>query len=280
MENKNYLDIRNRTVTKANELIQKSRFSLSLLQQKVVLYLISQISPYDEDFKLYQFSIQEFCKVCGLDFDSGGNYEYLKKTIQDISDKSIWITLPNGKATLIRWIERPYIDYKSGIIEIKLDELMKPYLLQLKQNFTSYELIYTLHFRSKYTIRLYELIKSIHFHELNEYKRKYTVDELKILLDGTNYKEYRDFKRKIVDKAVAEINEYSDKDISYTEIKRGRKVLELEFTISSKSSLDTLKIRDSIEKELGIDPDQLTLWDKLEQKGLVQYIYGYLHNFN
>ena len=63
MEDKDYLSVRNRTVTKANELIQKSRFSLSLQQQKIMLYLISQISPYDEEFKLYTFSITEFCKV-------------------------------------------------------------------------------------------------------------------------------------------------------------------------------------------------------------------------
>ena len=38
-------DPRERKVTKANELIQKSRFSLSAQQQKIVLFLISQITP-------------------------------------------------------------------------------------------------------------------------------------------------------------------------------------------------------------------------------------------
>ncbi|MDY4786917.1 MAG: RepB family plasmid replication initiator protein, partial [Bacteroidaceae bacterium] len=51
------LEIRHPTVVKANDLIQKSRFSLSVQQQKIVLYLISQISQFDTDFKLYEFSI-------------------------------------------------------------------------------------------------------------------------------------------------------------------------------------------------------------------------------
>jgi hypothetical protein len=68
-----YIMLREKQVVKANDLIQKSRFSLSLLQQKIVLYLISQISTFDTDFKLYEFDIREFCQVCGIDFDNGGN---------------------------------------------------------------------------------------------------------------------------------------------------------------------------------------------------------------
>ena len=43
------LAIRNGVVRKANALIQKSRFSLTTQQQKVILYLISRISPQDKD---------------------------------------------------------------------------------------------------------------------------------------------------------------------------------------------------------------------------------------
>jgi len=267
MKEDNYLAARGKMVTKANELIQKSRFSLSLQQQKIVLYLISQITPYDEDFKLYKFSIPEFCRVCGIDGTSGRNYEALKSAIKEISDKSIWITLENGKQTLVRWIEKPYIDTGKGFVQIRLDNDMRPYLLQLKANFTSYELIWTLHFRSKFTIRLYEVIKSIHFHNLELYRKKYSVDELKALLDGETYKEYRDFKRRVLKPAVEEINAYSDKKVEFEEIKSGRKVIIIEFTVASKDSLEVVKIRSDVERELGTD--QLTLWDILEAKGLV-----------
>ncbi len=266
MQEDNYLAARGKTVTKANELIQKSRFSLSLQQQKIVLYLISQITPYDEDFKLYNFSIPEFCRVCGIDETSGRNYEALKSAIKEISDKSVWITLENGKQTLVRWIEKPYIDDGKGFIQIRLDNDMRPFLLQLKQNFTQYQLIYTLHFKSKYTIRMYELIKSIHFNELETYKRKYTIEELQRLLDAATYKEYRDLKRRVLTSAIREINEYSDKNVSMEEVRRGRKVLAVEFTITTKESMESLKIRSRIEHEFGTDQ---TLWDELQEKGYV-----------
>lgn len=267
MKESQYLEARNKTITKANELIQKSRFNLSLQQQKIVLYLISQITPYDDEFKLYDFNIQEFCRVCGIDFSSGKNYQDLKDAVKEIRDKSIWVTLADGRETTLAWIEKPYIDPGSGVIQIRLDEDMKPYLLQLKQNFTSYEILWTLHFKSKYTIRLYELIKSIHFHDLDFYERIYPLDDLKKLLGAETYKTYQTFKERVLKRAVQEINDYSDKTVSYEVIKSGRSVSKIKFIISSKDSLEAARIRSDIEKELGMD--QMTLWDKLESKGLV-----------
>lgn len=263
MKKETYLELRDKTVVKANDLIQKSRFDLTLQQQKMLLFLISQVDPYDEEFKVYEFSIQEFCRVCGIDVASGKNYQDVKQCIKDIADKSVWITLDGDEETLLRWIEKPYINNRSGLIRIRLDEDMKPYLLQLKENFTRYELIYTLYFKSKYSIRLYELCKSIHYRELEEYRRIFTVDELKKILGGETYEQYRDFKRRVLDVAVNEINNYSDKIISYETIKKGKAVVAIELAIQSKSVLDRLEIRAKIEKDLG--NDQLSLFDKVNQ---------------
>ena len=261
MKKETYLELRNKTVVKANDLIQKSRFNLSLQQQKMLLFLISQVTPYDEEFSVYEFSIQEFCRVCGIDVASGKNYQDVKQCIKDIADKSVWITVDGDgdEETLLRWIEKPYINNKSGVIKIRLDEDMKPYLLQLKENFTRYELVYTLYFKSKYSIRLYELAKSIHFKELEEYRRAFTIDELKRLLGGETYSEYRDFKRRVLDVAVNEINNYSDKRLSYETIKKGKSVVGIELIVNSKPIMERLAIRDKIDKDMG--NDQLSLYD-------------------
>lgn len=253
-------------VVKANDLIQKSRFNLSLQQQKIVLYLISQITPFDEDFKLYEFSIPEFCKICGIDLTSGGNYQTLKAAIKDIADKSIWVTIEDEE-TLLRWIEKPYVNKQSGIIKIRLDNDMKPFLLQLKENFTSYELIWTLHFKSKYTIRLYELIKSIHFHELEEYRREYSLEDLRRLLDADKYERWIHFKQRVLEPSIEEINSYSDKNVIWEPIKKGKSVERIRFIITTKDSLEAERLRDKIVKEMGYE--QLTLWDMMKERGLV-----------
>lgn len=249
------------TVRKANDLIQKSRFNLSLQQQKIILFLISQITPFDKEFNTYEFDIREFCKVCGIDYDNGNNYMKLKEQIKSIADKSMWVEIEENEETLLRWIEKPYINKRSGLIRIRLDEDMKPYLLNLKKNYTQYELIYTLHFKSKYTIRLYELIKSIHYKELETYKVYYTIDEIRNRLGVENgrYKELKNLKARVLDISVEEINKYSDKQISYKNVKKGRIIIGIEFTINSKDILNNIETLADIEKEMD---NQITIFDK------------------
>ena len=50
---------RNHLVVKHNSLIQKTRYSLTTQQQKVLLYTISKIQPGDDDFKEYVFELKD-----------------------------------------------------------------------------------------------------------------------------------------------------------------------------------------------------------------------------
>lgn len=253
---------RDRTIQKANELIQHSRFSLSLNQQKIILYLISQINGYDENFRLFNFSIQEFCKVAGLKL-SGRTYNEIKDLIKDIRDKSIWLDTGDGKEILLSWIDRAIIYQNSGTIQLRISEDMRPYLLQLKKNYTSYELIYTLAMKSKYSIRLFEWCKSVHYNETKEYQKEVSVEQLKRLLDCDSYKLYGDFKRRALNVAVSEINTFTDKILSYTEKKHGNKVVAINFTIGTKDALARLEVKESINEALG--PIQLSFWDIVEE---------------
>lgn len=260
-----YLELRHAEIVKANELIQRSRFSLTAQQQKIILAIIAQVQPGDEDFRLYSFSIKDFCKAAGLDDDSGGNYQKLKNAIKAIADKSVWVTLENGQETLLRWIEKPYIDPGSGTVQIKLDRDMKPYLLQIKRNFTRYELLWTLRFRSKYSTRLYELIKSVHYNELQLYEREFPLEDLRRMLGAESYSVYREFKLRVLDPATEEINRFSDKNLTWEPVKTGKRVSAIRLLISSKEGMERIKLQDETERELGMD--QLTLWDMLRERG-------------
>lgn len=260
------IDARSQMVVKANELIQKSRFNLTLQEQKIVLYLISKISPYDEDFKVYEFSIPEFCKVCGINCESGENYKDLKEAIKGIADKSVWAPIPGTRqATLWRWIEKPTVDLDGGVVTIRFDNDMRPFLLQLRENFTKYELIWTLRFRSKYSVRLYELVTSLQFNEMLDYTRTFEVEDIKYRLGAERYKTFQHFRDRALDPAVKEVNAYSDKNVWYTTVKNGRSIVQVILNISSKDSITSVKLRNDIEKDFSLD--QMTLWDRLLEKG-------------
>ena len=86
-------------------------------------------------------------------------------------------------------------------------------------------------------------------------------------MGAENYKTWQSFKERALIPAVNEINQYSDKNLTYEVIKRGRSVAGVKLTVSSKDSLEACRIRSQIEKDLGYD--QITLWDVLEDSGLV-----------
>lgn len=219
-------------VRKSNDLIQRSRFNLSLQQQKILLYIISLIQPTDKDFHEYQFTIKEFCEACNIDTQSGKNHEDIKEQIQNIADKSIWVRLDDGRETLLRWIEKASIN--NGIIKIRLDNDMRPFLLQLNKNYTLYDLVWVFNFKSKYSIRLYELVKSIHYNELQPYSRIYSLDELRTLLNAETYTDYFNFRAMVLERAIKEINAISDKQVSYKVAQKQRKkITHIEITVSS-----------------------------------------------
>jgi len=233
MINQEFAKIREYKIVKDNQIIQKSRYELSAQEQKIILYLISKIKPGDSEFNLYEFKIVDFCEVCGIDKENGKNYINLKRTIKELADKSIWVTLENGKETIIRWIERPYIDKKNGTIEIKLDELMRPYLLQLKERFTAYNLYFTLAMKGKYSIRIYEILKSYE----NLLGWTFELDDLKRQLNAEKYTMYKDFRVNVLDVALDEINAFSDITVTYTIEKKGRKVDKIKFKIKPKKEI-------------------------------------------
>jgi plasmid replication initiation protein len=225
---------RNYKVVKSNELIQKSRFRMSLQEQRIILYLISKIKPGDDEFITTEFKILDFCKVCGIHIDSGKNYQDIKETVKALSDQSIWIKLDNGKETLFRWIDKPLIDVKEGTMQIKFDDLLKPYLLHLRENFTQFELLYTLAMRSQYSIRLYEILRSY----LYKHTIVFSVEELKTLLSATCYDRYPDFRRNVMEIATKEIDAVSDISVKYEVFKEGRRYTTIQFTMKLKEDID------------------------------------------
>ena len=227
MKNNKIFEQRHTLIVKSNELIRKSRFSLSVVEQKLVLYIISKIKPDDKEMVEYDFEIKDFCEVCGIDYLN--NLTQIKEIIKTLRDKSAWITLADGTETIVSWIEKAYLYHNSGKIKVRLDKDMMPYLLELKGNFTQYEFISILGFKSKFSIRLYEIFKSYAF--LGKYS--VSVDTLRkmLMLEPTQYKMMYDFRRYVIDKSIEEIKEYSDLFITYNPVYTGRSITGFEFKI-------------------------------------------------
>lgn len=247
-------------VYKANDMIQKGRHELSLQEQRCVLYAVSKIKPEDTVFQEYTFELSDFYKLCGLQGDS---YTELKAILQGLSDRSWWATINDkGTESLVRWFSTLRTNKRSGKVTIEFHKDMMPYLLELtkeNQYYTHYQLKYILPMKSQYAIRLYELLKS---YQRNNYEWFFDIEQLKKQLNCESYKDFKDFRRRVLEPAVAEINEFTDIKIAWEPMKEGRKVVRVVFYMVGKNKTDLLEADRAINDNLD---GQINLLDLLEE---------------
>lgn len=239
MREDKYLAISQQYVVKSNDLIQRSRFKLNLQQQKMVLYIVSQIKKDDSDFQKYTFDIIDFCRICGLDSIGGTNYQILKESLEELKGKTLWIQRNEDSELLVSWLGFAEMHPKSGTVDLSLDPALKPYLLNLQSRFTQFQIEKVLSLKSKYSPRLYEILKSY----LHENEKVLDFKKLLYLLDfpeDSTYKEYKYLNRDILKPSIAEINRKTDIFVEYSPVRRKHKVTGIRFTIENGSTQDTV----------------------------------------
>jgi len=215
-------------VTQSNKIVE-ARYNLPLGEQRLILTMISKIQPDDEDFKPYRISVSEFADFLGIDKDSA--YRECKKTTEKLLTRVLNVDEADGLLQ-IGWLSSAkYVD-GSGMVNLSFDPLLKPYLLQLKSNFTSAKLTMMLSFKSQYTMRIYALLKQ--YQKLKE--REIEIELLRDMLGITKdlHVEYSDFKRHVLVAAQKELAQKADLYFEFDEIKYGRRVGAILFQIFTK----------------------------------------------
>ena len=215
-------------VTQANELVE-SRYNLTLGEQRLIFTMIARIQPDDGDFKPYRISLNELAEFLGI--DKNHIYADCKKITKKLLGKVVEIQ-ETGRLLQTHWVSSAdYVD-GTGMVNLTFDPLLKPYLLQLKGNFTSSKLEMLLSFKSQYTMRMYTLLKQ--YERLNG--REIELQHLREILGigKEQYKLYTDFKRNILESTKKELKAKADLTFEFDEIKHGRRVGAIRFHIFTK----------------------------------------------
>jgi plasmid replication initiation protein len=217
-------------IVKSNNLIE-ARYRLTLQESHIILWLLTQIKPEDEDFKLHKMDISEFSKM--VQVDSGNRYSELRKITKRLMQRIIEVYSPDEDKTIqVAWLSSAEYQHKKGYVSLEFSPKLKPYLLQLKNHFTKIDLVDTLKLKSIYSIRVFEIL--LQYASLGN--RKLSLEEFRDYcgVKKNEYLLYADLKRKIIEKSKIEINSKTDYEVDYTEIKESRKVTALEWTIKKK----------------------------------------------
>lgn len=214
----------NEIISKSNTIIW-SRHDLSLIEQKLVLFAISKLSKIDF---ISRFTVVEF--LDSIDCITKRHSE-IKQKIENLKDKELSFFDKTSDNRIIyqkiRWCDE-IICNTEGVVELRINKLIIPHFLWIKNDFSIYKLKNIMKLRKKYAIRLYEI--------LNVYprkrKQKFLVKELRTLLaDSDSYKRFSSFESRVIMAGIEEINSKTDIFVTYTKTKRGRSVWEIEFKI-------------------------------------------------
>lgn len=255
------------SVYKRDDMVQKARLNLSTVEQKCVLFAISKIKPTDTAFQEYTFELSHFYALCGYQKES---YTEMKATLKGLSDKSWWAVIDDkGTESLVRWFSTLRTNKKSGKVTVKFHEDMMPFLLELAKQaelgeyYTGYSLQYILPMSSQYSPRLYELLKS---YQKNNREWFFEIDDLKRVMDCQNYKNFNDFKKRALDPAVEEINQYTDLNVAYDTEKAGRKVTRVIFYMAGKGRQALLEAKKAGVEKLDGQMDFEELMKEIREK--------------
>lgn len=279
-------EARNNLVAKDNRLIQNSRYSLGLVENKAILYLISKIQPTDLPNKVYQFNCKEFQLL--INWNSEASYSNVKTMLTKLSDTRWWIEISPEEEALVRWFNIVHMNKGTGNIEISFHEDMFPFLLDLqrhmednKQYFTSYRFQNVALMKHRYGPRLYEILKSYqtnnkkwtfenHTGSTFDLQRRIADTEIgkddKISISNIpeGWGNWAVFKRDVLDPAVKEINKYTDIKVAYEGRKedihhrRTRAVRSIEFYMVGKTTLEQEETNQIIDGEYEILNDEAT----------------------
>lgn len=220
-------------VVQANKLISGKQ-NLKLNSAKILRTLIMQITPQDDEFKSYCISIPRLSKLLGISTDN------LYRDMDSITDDILSNPVSIKDHELGEFVKIPWVTvcaYKKGIGFIaQMNPLLKPFLLNLQEKYTQYQLDSILAMKSVYAIRIFELI-------MKESIMKYipkegtsillTIQEIREACSCEDkFERISNFKEKVLDVAVKEIERITMYTLSYDCVKSGRHIYAVRFSIN------------------------------------------------
>jgi len=221
-------------VVQSNRLIE-AHYRLNLQEKRFILWLISKIKPEDIEFQRYEISVKDFASMMG--FNVKTQYKEMKGVTANLVTKLIQIeNKKNNKVKQLAWLAFAEWDFDGGICFVEFHPELKPYLLQLKEQFTQIGFADLLGLSSSHSVRLLELLAQYH----TAGRRVTTISEVRAWcgISEDEYPLYGNMKCRVIDKAKNEINEKTDFIVDYKEIKKSRKVDKLDWSIDKKKSAE------------------------------------------
>ena len=232
---------------------------MNALEMRLFLLALQNVNPhisqndkyYDRGFKELHLTPNKVTEI----FGHGQYLHRLKEVCKHLIQRSVVIEGENGERIYYALFGRIRYQPRDGL-RIKFNDDMRPLILDILESGYSYTKVsmkQIFQLSSAYAMRLLELM--LQYRGMMRDKkivRQMALDELRFRLDvqeGT-YPAIKDFKRRVLDAPIREINEKTQYRISYENVKTGRKVTGFIFTMDCSNVVPESEVQDDVALEM------------------------------
>lgn len=254
-------------VVKDNVLINAS-YNLELTEQRLILLSIIKARETSQGISAdSKLQIHAGDYMYHYNVDRHAAYKALKDAALNLFERQFSFKEEHentGKIGVVksRWVSRiKYVD-ELAILEITFSPDVVPLITRLEKHFTSYKLKQVAQLTSKYAIRLYEIL--IAWREvgktpvlgINDFREQLGLEE-------TEYTAMNNFKKRVIEPAIEQINNLTDIIVEYDQFKDGRTISGFQFRFKVKNtSIPLLSNKDLNTPDLfnGLTEKQISLF--------------------
>lgn len=230
--------MKNSLIVKDNALINAS-YNLELTEQRLIMLAIINARESGHgitaDSKL-EIHASDYAKLFNVSADA--SYKALREAVNNLFNRQFSYSAEykrTGKVGIVRsrWVSRIFYVDDLALLEITFAPDVVPLITRLEEHFTKYEAKQVAHLTSKYATRLYELliawreVGKVPQLELSEFRSRLG------LLDN-EYTAMSDFKKRVLEPSIKQINEHTDITVTYEQHKKGRIISGFSFKFKQK----------------------------------------------
>ncbi|RDI43734.1 replication initiation protein [Aquicella lusitana] len=288
--------------------------TLSLLQRKITNALLYHAYKELMLKEEHEITVKQLCRLIGY---QGNNHAAIKEALKGLISTVIEWNVIHDETGAENWTASSIlasVSLQGPLCYYAYSPRMKQ-LLHSPSMFGKIDLVIQSRFRSSYGLALYE--NCIRYRGL-PHTKWFDMELFKKLMGvpSGKYDIFRDFKRRVLDKAVDEVNTYSDLIVASEFVREGRKVVKVRFKLKERAKKTRLggrksakpaaiaddTLRTKLLNEFGLSEEQADhlqaeydsqfIWEKITmiesskpfQEGRIENLAGYLlsaikHNY-
>ena len=230
--------MKNSLVVKDNALINAS-YNLELTEQRLIMLAIINARESGQgitaDSKL-EIHASDYAKLFNVSIDA--SYKALREAVNNLFNRQFSYAAEykrTGKTGIVRsrWVSRIFYVDDLALLEITFAPDVVPLVTRLEEHFTSYQAKQVAHLTSKYATRLYELL--IAWREVGKVPQIEIGDfRNRLGLLESEYTAMSDFKKRVLEPSIKQINEHTDITVTYEQHKKGRAISGFSFRFKQK----------------------------------------------